>query len=155
MKLNVRVEGRTFEVEVVDLSTRPIVALVDGDAFEIWPEEPGMLSPPDSGAEAASGSTALSGETPRPARSSPVAAPRPSRRTSGALNTIYAPLPGVIDSISVQPGDRVDAGQQLCVLEAMKMKNIIRSSRSGEIARIHVTVGQHVKHNEALVEFLA
>jgi biotin carboxyl carrier protein len=35
------------------------------------------------------------------------------------------------------------------------MKNIIRSSRSGEIARIHVTVGQHVKHNEALVEFLA
>ena len=58
-------------------------------------------------------------------------------------------------AIAVQAGDRVDAGQELCVLEAMKMKNVIRSSRSGGIARLHVSVGQHFKHNDALVEFVA
>jgi propionyl-CoA carboxylase alpha chain len=67
---------------------------------------------------------------------------------------VYAPLPGVIDSIAVQPGDQVEAGQELCVLEAMKMKNVIRSARSGEVARLHVSVGQHVKHNDALIEFV-
>lgn len=166
MKVTVQVEGRTFEVEVMDLCARPVVAVVDGERFEIWPEETGR---PTSVAEAGSVAQTAARPEPRaqpadPARAPGGAiAPRPSRRTSGAapqpaavaLKTVYAPLPGVIDSIKVQPGDEVEAGQELCVLEAMKMKNVIRSSRAGEIARLHVSVGQHVKHNDALVEFLA
>jgi biotin carboxyl carrier protein len=36
----------------------------------------------------------------------------------------------------------------------MKMKNVIRASRAGEIGRVHVTLGQHVKHNDAMIEYL-
>jgi biotin carboxyl carrier protein len=65
---------------------------------------------------------------------------------------VYALIPGVVDSIAVQAGDAVAVGQVLCALEAMKMKNAIRASRAGQIARLHVVVGQHVRHNDPLVE---
>ena len=160
MKLTVRVEGRTFEVEVVDLGSRPIVAVVDGDRFEIWPEETAAPTRTVPAGISAGGE----GESPGQVGAlGAMSTPRPSRRTSGgaplpaaqALRMVHAPLPGVIDSIAVQAGDQVRAGQELCVLEAMKMKNVIRSSRAGEIARLHVLVGQHVRHNDALIEFVA
>lgn len=66
-----------------------------------------------------------------------------------------APLPGTIVAIEVREGDKVKAGQELLTLEAMKMKNAIRSDRDGEIAKINVAVGDLVKHNEPLVTFKA
>jgi propionyl-CoA carboxylase alpha chain len=53
----------------------------------------------------------------------------------------------------VRPGDEVGLGQDLCVLEAMKMKNPIRSPRAGRIASVNVNPGQTVKHHDVLVEF--
>jgi biotin carboxyl carrier protein len=69
------------------------------------------------------------------------------------MKTVKAPIPGVITAILVQSGTEVSVGQELCKLEAMKMNNSIRSSRAGKIATIHVSIGQHVKHNDALIEF--
>jgi biotin carboxyl carrier protein len=66
---------------------------------------------------------------------------------------VYAPIPGVIIAVSVEPGVKVEVGQEICILEAMKMKNIIRAPRDGEIAAVRVTAGQHVKHHDLLVEF--
>jgi biotin carboxyl carrier protein len=66
---------------------------------------------------------------------------------------ICAPMPGSIVSVAVQPGDRVEVGQDVCVLEAMKMNNRIRAPRAGMIAQIHVSVGQQVQHGDALVTF--
>jgi propionyl-CoA carboxylase alpha chain len=59
----------------------------------------------------------------------------------------------VIVSVAVQPGDTVQVGQELCVLEAMKMNNTIRAARAGTVARVNVSVGQHVKHGEVLLEY--
>lgn len=151
MKYQVKVEGRMFEVEVGDLDARPVMATVDGERFEVWPEP-------------AIGAAAPAAVSPRVAPATPRVeseAPRPSRRTSGAEaappgkagKVVYAPLPGVIYSIAVKPGDRVEAGQELCVVEAMKMKNLIRASQAGEIGEVHIQVGQHVRHNDALVEY--
>ena len=67
--------------------------------------------------------------------------------------SVLAPIPGVIIAISVKPGDSVTRGQELCVLEAMKMKNAIRASRDGKIAAILVNVGDHVKNSQVLIEF--
>jgi glutaconyl-CoA/methylmalonyl-CoA decarboxylase subunit gamma len=53
----------------------------------------------------------------------------------------------------VSPGDEVEVGGELCILEAMKMKNAIRATRAGQIAAVHVSTGQHVKHNDPLVEY--
>ena len=62
-------------------------------------------------------------------------------------------LPGVIVAVSVKPGDVVEHGQELCIIEAMKMKNVIRASRAGTIGAVHVTLNQHVKHHDVLLEF--
>jgi len=53
----------------------------------------------------------------------------------------------------VKPGDQVCVGQEMCVLEAMKMKNILRSSQNGVVASIEVTLGQSVKYGDVLVRF--
>jgi biotin carboxyl carrier protein len=62
-------------------------------------------------------------------------------------------MPGVILELSVAPGDTVERGQPIAVLEAMKMKNSIRSPRAGTIAEVCVAVGQAVGHGDAIVRF--
>jgi biotin carboxyl carrier protein len=60
---------------------------------------------------------------------------------------------GKIVDINVKPGDKVTASQPVCALEAMKMKNIIRSTRAGTIASVEVTVGEKVPFGAVLVRF--
>ncbi len=92
----------------------------------------------------------------------PITAPAPTRvapktvslsANSNSSKVVRAPIPGVIVSVAVQPGATVSVGQELCMLEAMKMKNIIRATRSGQIAAVHVSVGQAVKHHDVLMEY--
>ncbi|HIQ01585.1 MAG TPA: acetyl-CoA carboxylase biotin carboxyl carrier protein subunit, partial [Anaerolineales bacterium] len=67
--------------------------------------------------------------------------------------TVIAPLPGVIKSIAVRPGQRVKFDDELLVIEAMKMDNIIRAQRAGTIETIHVTEGRQVAYGDPLLEF--
>jgi propionyl-CoA carboxylase alpha chain len=53
----------------------------------------------------------------------------------------------------VKEGQHVEPGQQLAVLEAMKMQNILRSERAGNIKAVKKTVGSSVKVDEVLFEF--
>ncbi len=69
------------------------------------------------------------------------------------MKAVRAPMPGHIVDIVVKPGDEVSVGQPLCSLEAMKMKNAIRSPRDGLIAGVEVTTGQAVAHGDILVTF--
>jgi biotin carboxyl carrier protein len=62
-------------------------------------------------------------------------------------------MPGNILGLAVRPGERVRVGQELCSLEAMKMRNAIRSSREGVIARVEVTEGQTVAYGDVLFTF--
>ena len=61
-----------------------------------------------------------------------------------------APFPGKILSVSVAPGTAVQAGQQLMILEAMKMENEILSPRAGTIVSVNVAAGQMVETNAQL-----
>jgi len=65
---------------------------------------------------------------------------------------IKAPIPGLIARLNVEPGQAVEAGQTVIVLEAMKMENEIRASKGGVIRQVHVKPGQTVVLNEVLVE---
>jgi glutaconyl-CoA/methylmalonyl-CoA decarboxylase subunit gamma len=138
MKLRVKIQNRTYEVEVGDLLARPIKATIDGQVFEVWPEE--AASQP---AETQSPGAA-------PAMPAPTAATVQAPVTSGA---VLAPIPGVIISIEVKPGDRVEHGTTLCILEAMKMKNAIRATRAGKIGSVQINVGETVRHSQVLMEF--
>jgi biotin carboxyl carrier protein len=139
MKIQVKIADQTFEVEVGDTNARPVIAEIDGQKFEVWPEEQAV-------AEVATAPEATS--APRVA-AAPVKAPV----ATSSAKVVVAPLPGVIDSIKVKIGDSVNPGQELLVIEAMKMKNSIKATRSGKVAVVHVSTGDHVPHGAALVEF--
>jgi len=65
---------------------------------------------------------------------------------------VKAPIPGQITQVLVTPGQCVQAGQPLLLLEAMKMENEIRAPRQGTVRVLHVTPGQGVFLNEVLAE---
>ncbi len=137
MKVNLSIEGKQYQVTLKDLTTRPIIAEVDGQTYEVWPEEEQASIP------------ATTSSTPIPVVSA-TAAPVPA--AAGSL-TLTAPLPGVIISVEVREGQSVTNGQELYVLEAMKMKNSIKANRNGKIASIHVNPGDLVKHNQPILTF--
>jgi biotin carboxyl carrier protein len=142
MKQKLTVNGRTYEVQIEDIHARPVVVYVDGHRFEVMPGEQDQA---ERGKEAG-GSTGG-----KPFRSGPISASSPSPAANG--NTLTAPLPGTIASILVKPGDHVEAGQVIVVIEAMKMKNSIRSTSSGAIREVLVSEGQSVSHKQALIRF--
>ena len=65
---------------------------------------------------------------------------------------VEAPMPGNIFKILVKPGDVVSKGQNVLVLEAMKMENNIMANKDGQVKAIHVTVGQTVVQDDKLVD---
>jgi len=142
MKIQVKIDEQVFEVEIEDVHARPVIGVVDGEQFEVWPEE--------ATAEATRSMPVVRGSAPVMA---PVAA-APAASAGNAL-IVKSPLPGVIISIDVKAGDVVKHGQALCTLEAMKMKNAIRSTREGTIAEVHVANGDQVQHGQVLVSFKA
>jgi biotin carboxyl carrier protein len=64
---------------------------------------------------------------------------------------ITAPIPGLVVKTLINPGDVVEEGQPLIILEAMKMENEIRSIRSGVAKAILVSPGQRVEQNAVLI----
>ena len=138
MNINVTIAGKTYSVKIEDLHSRPVKAEVDGQVFEVWPEE----------------------EAPQPVQAQSVPAAVSAARTTAAptqtainLQEVRSPLPGVIVAIEVKPGDVVKAGQPLCTLEAMKMKNVIRAGRDGSIAEVHIKTGDQVQHNQLMFTY--
>ncbi len=150
MKVTVTIDDEQFEVQIADLYARPIVAEVDGQRYEVWLNETPVARPVSSTPAAGTAIPAPSA-TARPAAAP--AAPAADAPPAASSSRILAPIPGVIVAISVQPGDTVEPGQQVCILEAMKMKNIIRAPRSGTIGAIRVSPGQHVRHHDVLIEY--
>jgi biotin carboxyl carrier protein len=66
---------------------------------------------------------------------------------------MVAPLPGTVIELFVKAGDQVETGQVLLIIEAMKMKNSIRSTRSGTVGEVLVSAGQSVAHKQPLLQF--
>lgn len=66
---------------------------------------------------------------------------------------VLSPMPGTLISVAVEEGDEVQDGQELCVIEAMKMQNIIRSPRHAVIGELKVKVGSSLKADQAILTF--
>lgn len=144
MKQKLTVNNQTYEVEIEDINARPVVVHVDGIRFEVMPEKQEQA---ETRKEA---SAKMAGELYKPSPV-PVAAPSPNLALSG--NSLTSPLPGTVVDIFVKAGDKVEAGQVVLVIEAMKMKNSIRSTFSGTVGEVLVNKGQSVAHKQALIKF--
>jgi propionyl-CoA carboxylase alpha chain len=66
---------------------------------------------------------------------------------------LLSPMPGKLISYAVAAGDVVELGQELCVVEAMKMQNVMRSERKGVVKSIECTVGDSLKVDQVLLQF--
>jgi biotin carboxyl carrier protein len=142
MKIEVQIDNQHYTVDIEDIHARPVIARVQGEQFEVWPEEslevaPGQTAPPMiTVPESGQVTSALDAPTDTPGG-----------------REVISPLPGVIVVILVKPGDAVTRGQELCTLEAMKMKNAIRSNRDGVIETVAVNVGDQVNHGQVLITY--
>ena len=144
MKYKITVKDQTYEVEIENINARPVIAHVDGERFEILP---GDVNQAETKKEA-SRPTEKKFFNPSPAPAKPIS---PNPAISG--NNLTAPLPGTVVDVFVKVGDKVEAGQVVLIIEAMKMKNSIRSVFSGTISEVLVSAGQSVAHKQALIKF--
>ena len=74
-----------------------------------------------------------------------------SMASLGRLVEVRAIIPGRVVAVSVAAGDRVEAGQQVLVVEAMKMRNELRAPREGAVERVGVAVGDTIDVGDLLV----
>ncbi|MGF1469730.1 MAG: biotin/lipoyl-containing protein [Sandaracinaceae bacterium] len=162
MKLRVSHAGETRDVEVVRGGDGRISLVLDGAPVEaeVHRVDGGLLlrlgarvydlavgGPPEE-LQVVAGEVRAVLEVESP--SVPGGAPRRSRLGAGDRE-VRASMPGRVVKLLVGPGDAVEAGAPLVVVEAMKMENELRAPGPGTVAAIHVEVGASVEARALLV----
>ena len=120
--MKIRVEGKWYFVEVEDLSTDPAVVLVDGQKFEVKLEDIGSLIEEEK----------LSDEN------------ISELGSMGNRSEFRSPMPGTVITILVKIGEDVKVGQDLIVLESMKMQQTLKADDNGIVAEITVSEGDQI-----------
>ena len=87
-------------------------------------------------------------------RSAALYALMPVKEATDSSQFLLAPMPGLLVSVAVQSGDEVDAGQELAVVEAMKMENVLRASDHRKVASVLVSPGESVSVDQPIIEFV-
>jgi biotin carboxyl carrier protein len=118
---------------------------VDGKAYDVLVEE---VTGEHAPAPSAPLPTYAPAAVAAPVSATPAAAPAAA---PGAGDAQRAPLAGTVISVAVKPGDTVVADQEICVLEAMKMKTSIFAFRGGTVTAVLVKAGDAVDSDQPLV----
>ena len=132
------INGNKYEVAIGDIVGNVATLTVNGEEFKVEMEqepEPEKKKPVVRPAAAAAAPAAEGQET----------------AVANKANALKAPLPGVITDILVEVGQEVEAGQNVIVLEAMKMANNLQAEKAGKVTAICVKIGESVMEDDALV----
>jgi len=78
----------------------------------------------------------------------------PPRVEVDTSKSLICPMPGLVKALSVQVGQEIKAGEILCIVEAMKMENVLRAERDGTIAAIHAKEGDSLAVDTVIMEFV-
>ena len=151
MKYQYTVKGVDYEVEIQDIEGNIANVTVNGIPFEVEMKQPVKAGKQkvklseerrvksEESNSSSSATNASSATTTQPAAAA--ASDKP----------VVAPLPGTINEIKVKVGDKVNAGDTVVILEAMKMQNNIEAETSGTITSINVNKGDAVMEGDTLV----
>ena len=140
--LRIKVGDNWYTVQIGDLTQSPVQVTVEGETFEV--EVEGLSPPPAPTRRGRSRS-----------RQTQIEAPTAQSQSSAANysdDILRSPMPGRVISILVRPGDSVSAGDEVCVVEAMKMEQSIRAHRDGVVKTIFMQPMDPVKADDPLIE---
>lgn len=138
----ITLDGHAVNADAVEIDPNTLSLLLEGQSYEVR-----VTHSTDGVLKLQTGLQEFTAE---------VADPRAWRgRRHGVLEVegrqqVVAPMPGKVVRVLVEVGDKVEAGQGLLVVEAMKMQNEIRSPKGGTVERLHVKEGQPVNAGDAL-----
>ncbi|XP_068038633.1 propionyl-CoA carboxylase alpha chain, mitochondrial isoform X6 [Anomalospiza imberbis] len=76
----------------------------------------------------------------------------PEKAAEDTSSILRSPMPGTVVAVSVKPGDMVSEGQEICVIEAMKMQNSMIAAKTGKVKAVHCKAGDTVGEEDLLVE---
>ena len=156
-KYEYKVKGVDYVVEIQDIEGNIANVTVNGIPFEVEMKQPVKAGKQKvklseerrvKSEEFNSSSSAANASSATNESSAPITKPA-AAAASG--KPVVAPLPGTINEIKVKVGDKVNAGDTVVVLEAMKMQNNIDAETSGTIASINVNKGDAVMEGDTLV----
>jgi propionyl-CoA carboxylase alpha subunit len=86
-------------------------------------------------------------------RTAEFAARMPVKEAPDLSRYLLSPMPGLLSSLAVAPGQEVKPGDTLAVVEAMKMENILRAERAGIVRELHAAPGESLAVDQAILEF--
>ena len=142
-RFTIKVDGHAYKVRVGGVSRSPVEVEVDGQVVLVELDQEGP-------ARVVSVPRPVPLHSPELAEKVVTVAPTPPAASG---NAVAAPMPAKVLSVAVKEGDSVSQGDTLCVLEAMKMEQVVRAPRDGKIARVHVQPGDNVTSGSVLIEF--
>ncbi|MGA3180518.1 MAG: biotin/lipoyl-containing protein [Verrucomicrobiota bacterium] len=116
---------------------------VDGKSYDVTVEMAEESGP----AEAA---PPLPASAPPVAPASATAPPAAAAKASAALGEVQSPLMGRVVGVDVKAGQEVTQGQQLLIIETMKMNTFVLAPKGGKVAEVLVSVGQAVEEGQIL-----
>ena len=137
-----RINGNQYNVDINSVEGNIASVSVNGTSYQVELEDA-----PAAPVQAVPVQTSVITPAAAPAQ----AAPAPKTAASGAGKPVTSPLPGVIIAVKVNVGDSVKAGQEVAVLEAMKMENSIEAVQDGTVTAIHVAKGDSILEGAAIV----
>tara|TARA_Y100000590_G_scaffold460709_1_gene620676 strand:+ start:65891 stop:66346 length:456 start_codon:yes stop_codon:yes gene_type:complete len=145
-KIKITIDGKSYSVEVKDINADPIEMVVDGHnvSVTLGDEDPPI---------AIESTTEVKNSKQDELKSDSVKAPEPPKKVSapGPIKNFTAPMPGMIISIAVKEGDQVVPGDEVCVLEAMKMQQTLRAEWAGIVDEIYVATGQQIQGGDKIL----
>lgn len=148
--------SREFRAAIKELTVDYALVQVDGQEFKVMLKQLGSgqsifsgLARSTAQPSAASAATVAAREPAPPVVTPPLPSAAGSQEGSG---TVTAPLPGLVLELFVREGDAVKAGQNLLVMEAMKMENQVQAPFDGTVKKVFVQKGSNIGEGDKLVE---
>lgn len=77
----------------------------------------------------------------------------PKKKDAGASKHLLCPMPGLVKTVDVAEGQEVKAGEALCMVEAMKMENVLRAERDVTVKKILAKPGDSLAVDAVIMEF--
>jgi len=142
-KFKLTIDGKIFEVSVNEQDKNVAEVIVNGKPYTVaFEREDAPVSQPVRRQPIQKAST----DAPKKAAAAPAV------KKVGSGKSINSPLPGNIFKILVSVGQEVKRGEQIIIIESMKMENSITADKDGTVKAIYIEVGQSVLQGDALVD---